>query len=151
MSKQETLERISKPSEMIEFYLVDADGTGNVFETDQAVADTPTLTLTTDDPRVSKFEIMDITFYMNQTNAVTYELMLLEGAVADDVTSLSKLVWTSGAAMADVTRYVRVNNEDELPKIVELDDEGLLYYMLDWSGAPGNTPGFVRVRGRKLA
>ena len=151
MGLTEILERIAKASEMVEFYLVDADGTGNVFESVDLITDTPSTTLTTDDPRVKHFEIIDIIFMMNPTAAETPEIVLLEGAIADDVTSLSKIVWTSGAGMVDSTRYIRSNNEDELPKIVNLDDEGLLYYLMIWTGAPGNTPGYIRVRGRKLA
>lgn len=151
MSMTEILERIAKSSEMIEFYVVDADGTGNDFETEQVITDQPTLTLTCDDPNVSRFEIIDIIFMVNPTNVETPEILLFEGAVADDVESLSKIVWTSGAGIVDFTRYIRTNNEDELPKIVDLDDEGLLYYMTIWTGAPGNTPAYMRVRGRKLA
>ena len=145
------LEKIAKPSEMIEFYLVDVDGTGNDFETEGVITATPDLTLSCDDPRISRFLMEDILFYMNPTAAETPEILLFEGAVANDVESLSKRVWTSGAGMVDSVLYQRCNNEDELPKIVDLDNEGLLYYMMMWTGAPGNTPGFIRVRGRKLA
>jgi len=145
------LEKIAKPSEMVEFYLVDVDGTGNVFETEGLITAIPDLTLTTDDPRVIRFEITDIIFYMNPTAAETYEILLFEGAFAGDVKSLAQIVWRSGAAMVDSTPYIRTNNEDELPKIVELATEGLLYYMMLWTGAPGNTPGYIKVRGRKLA
>ena len=145
------LEKIAKRGEMVEFYLVDVDGTGNVFETEGVITAIPDLLLTTDDKRVHRFEITDIIFYMNPTAAETYEILLFEGAFAGDVKSLAQIVWRSGAAMVDSTPYIRTNNEDELPKIVELATEGLLYYMMIWTGAPGNTPGYVKVRGRKLA
>ena len=64
--------------------------------------------------------------------------------------SEAKIVWTSGAGMVDSTRYVRTNNEDELPKIVNLAEAGKLYYMMIWTGAPGNTPGYIKVKGRKM-
>jgi len=145
------LEKIAKRGEMVEFYLVDVDGTGNVFETEGVITAIPDLLLTTDDKRVHRFEITDIIFYMNPTAAETYEILLFEGAFAGDVKSLAQIVWRSGAAMVDSTPYIRTNNEDELPKIVELSNEGLLYYMMLWTGAPGNTPGYIKVRGRKLA
>ena len=151
MGLTETLDNIAKPSEMVEFYLIDADGTADLFETEQVITDTPTETLITDDPRVKRFEIFDIIFMVNPTAAETPEIILFEGAVDDDVTSLSKIVWTSGAGMVDSTRYIRSNNEDELPKIVNLDDEGVFYIMTIWTGTPGNTPGYFRARGRKLA
>jgi len=150
MNPHLALELIARQNQMVEFSLVDADGTGNKFETEQAITDTPTLLLTPSDPYCKRFEITEIMFYMNPANAVTPEILLFEDAVADNVTSLSKIVWTSGAGMVDSTRYVRTNNEDELPKIVNLAAAGKLYYMMIWTGAPGNTPGYIKVKGRKM-
>jgi hypothetical protein len=44
---------------------------------------------------------------------------------------------------AEVAQY-------KLPRLVELATPGKLYFMLDWSGAPGVTPGFIKIRGRFL-
>ena len=130
--------------------IVDPAGTLNAFETDKLITDIPTQYIQLD-PAVRAFTLNSVRYLMTPTAAETYELILLKGASLDDIESLSNLVWRSGAAMASGTPYKRCNNEDELPKIVDLDDEGLFYYMMMWTGAPGNTPGFIRVRGRKLA
>jgi len=147
--------------------LFDLAGTLNVFETDQALGDTPTLYLTITTPTgmpVKRFLLEEVCYYMNQTNAVTYQLLLLEAASADDVEQLQDLVFFSPAAQADSICY-KYNNlgycsdvasttaetiQYKLPVVVELTTANKLYYMLDWSGAPGDTPGFIKIRGRLL-
>lgn len=131
--------------------IIDGDGTDNVFETSQAITDLATLYFELD-KQVEIFELSEIRYYMNPTNAVTYQLYLLEGPHADDVTQLSKVVHDSGAAQAKGTLYPKVPGQtDKLPRICKLDTPGRLYYLLDWSAAPGNTPGLINIRGRRLA
>ena len=140
-------------------------GAENYFETDQALTDTPTLWIpvtTSIGVPVKKFLLQEVQFYMNQTNGVTYQLRLFEASNADDVEQLTDQVFWSPAAQADVTyyRYSEKGYEGgsgtaevaqyKLPRIVELEDAGKLYYMIDWSGAPGNTPGFIKVKGHLL-
>jgi hypothetical protein len=147
--------------------LFDLAGTLNVFETDQALGDTPTLYLTITTPTnilVRRFLLEEVCYYMNPTAAVTYQLFLLEAASADNVEQLQDLVFFSPAAQADSVCY-KYNNlgycadvasttaevlQYKLPCVVELTDPGKLYYMLDWSGAPGDTLGFIKIRGRLL-
>lgn len=147
--------------------LFDLAGTDNVFETDQALGDTPTLFLTITAPTgipVKRFLLEEVCYYMDPTNGVTYQLLLLEAATADNVEQLQDLVFFSPAAQADAVCY-KYNNlgycadvasttaevlQYKLPVIVELTDANKLYYMLDWSGAPGDTKGFIKVRGRLL-
>ena len=144
---------------------LDLAGTSNYFETDQALTDTPTLTITlstsTGDP-VTKFLLEDVQYVMNPTNAVTYQLYLLEDATADDVQQTTDIAFWSPAAQADAVNY-RYNSagyqaatgtaevaQYKLPRIVELATPNTLYYMIDWSGAPGDTTGFIKIRGRAL-
>ncbi len=147
--------------------LFDLAGTLNVFETDQPITTTPTLYIPMSTPTnilVRRFLLEEVCYYMNPTNAVTYQLLLLEAASVDDVEQLQDLVFFSPAAQADSVAY-RYNNlgycadvasttaevlQYKLPVVVELTDPNKLYYMLDWSGAPGDTPGFIKIRGRLL-
>ena len=143
------------------------DGTGDEFETDQAITTTPTkyLTLSTETGEdVHRFLLEEVRYYMNQTNAVTYQIWLLEAANADDVEQQSDVVFFTPAAQADSTGYkytaagygasiggaTAEAAQYKLPAIVELEDANKLYYMVDWSGAPGDTPGFLKIRGRLL-
>lgn len=144
---------------------LDLAGTSNYFETDQALTDTPTLYMavstSTGEP-VKKFLLEDVQYMMNPTNAVTYQLYLLEDATADDVQQTTDVAFWSPAAQADSVNY-RYNSagyqaatgtaevaQYKLPRIVELATAGKLYYMVDWSGAPADTAGFIKIRGRLL-
>jgi len=151
MTETAILEKIAKPSEMICFHLLDTAGAGDYFETDQLVTDEPTKSIRCNMRPFTRFLLKDISYYMLPDNAVTYKLALFSGAEAVDLSSFSKLAYESPAAQAKDTLYHRCNNEDTLPRIIILDTPGRLYYSLDWSGAPGNCPGFIRVRGIKLA
>ena len=145
---------------------LDYDGTANVFETDQAITDTATLTIDVScnlSGKIipSRFWVDEVRYYMDQTNAVTYTLYLLEGPTADDVTQHSDVFFESPAAQADVTEYVwrpgglgtfpnLATADNTLPCIVDLHTSGKIYYILDWSGAPGDTPGYIKIKGRLL-
>jgi hypothetical protein len=145
---------------------LDAAGTSNYFETDDdnPLTSIPTLAIDLScksNVTITRFLLESLDYYMNQTAAVTYTLYLFEGASADDVTHLSELVFQSPAAQADVTLYWYRNGysgtpdtiatlDASLPKVVKLSVPNKLYYTINWSGAPGNTPGFITVRGRLL-
>lgn len=145
--------------------LVTLTGDPIYFETDQAITDTPTLYLDVKDaqgrrPRAMLLE--EVSYYMNQTGAVTYQLRLLQAATADDVDTLTDIVFWSPTAQADSVYYsyhatgyqATISTAEvaqyKLPRVVNFETAGRLYYMLDWSGAPGTTPGFIKVRGRFL-
>jgi len=146
---------------------LDADGTGNYFETDDDNPTTSTPTLTIDvtsnvlGAAVNRFELTSLRYYLNPTNAVTYTLYLFEKNSADDTTHLSELVFQSPAAQADSTLYwyrigasgtpdTIATADNTLPVIVNLGTTGKLYYTINWSGAPANTPGFIKLRGNLL-
>ena len=151
MSLTGLLERVAKRGEMVEGILLDPAGLLNYFETDQIITDTPTLFFELTDPTIKKFLLTEIIYYMLPDNAVTYALNLFTGNEAVDTTSFSKMIYEGPAAQAKGTLYIRCNNEDMLPREVDLDEEGIVWYSLDWSAAPGNCPGFIRLRGKKLA
>jgi len=144
--------------------LVDTDGTGNYFETDQALGDTPTLSIPltcSSNVKINKFLLESINYYMNPTAAVTYTLYLFENASADNVQNLADLVFQTQAAQADSIIYwyragaygtpPGIGTVDfTIPSVVSLGVPNKMYYLLDWTGAPGNTPGFLTVRGRLL-
>ena len=144
------LELIARANQMVEAELIDEDGTDNVFETDQVITDTPTLYITLDDPKCKRFLLEEVTWMMNPTAVETYQLVLFEEANADNVISLSKIVFDSGALLVDSQAYMSAMGQGKLPRIVDLTIPGRLYYMLLWTGAPGDTPGYVKVRGRKM-
>ena len=127
----------------------DFDGADNLFETDQPLETTPTLTITLS-PECGKFELCEVSHYMNPANAVTYQLYLFEDASADNVQTRHDMIYNSGANMAKGTIYKEMPNQDQLPAIVNCATPGTIYYMIDWSAAPGNTPGYIVVRGKML-
>ena len=145
-------------------YKEDYAGTLNYFETSQALGDTPTLYIpcvTNIGMPVYSFEITSLRFYMNPTAAETYTLYLFEKASADNTENLSDIVFQSAAALVDSTQYIYHDSgsgswpglttvDFTLPQTVHLAEEGKLYYMLTWTGAPGNTPGFIKVHGRLM-
>ena len=144
---------------------LDYDGTLNYFETSQDIANAATLTidvtssLTGFKPR--RFWIDEWRYYMNPTAGETYTLFILEGSSADAVTQHSKIVLETPAAQVDSTEYIArhvgkgsfpdPNTVDaQLPCICALDTVGKLYYIITWTGAPGDTPGYIKVKGRLL-
>ena len=124
-------------------------GALNSFEDVELITATPANYILLD-PTVRAFTLNSVRWLFNPTAAETYELVLLKGAAADDTENYSNIVWRSGAALVDSTLYRRCNHEDELPIDVLLDTPGKLYYLTVWTGAPGNTPGFVEVDGIEL-
>ncbi len=138
----------------------DYAGTSNFFTTDQAFGTTPTLTITLSctQPNVDikKFRLEEVHYQLDPTNAVTYQLYLLEATNADDYESGSDVVFESASSQADNTRYIHVQGgfgttaSYKLPRIVELETAGTLYYMIDWSAAPSSTKGYIKVKGTLL-
>ena len=131
----------------------DFAGTSDFFETDQAITDTPTLTFTLatkDGDTVERCLITDVSVYLKPTNSVTYELYLFEDADADNVESLSHLVFDTGAAKASDIVYKYNRASGKTPFYCNLGTSNTLYYLINWSGAPGDTLGYIRVRGELI-
>lgn len=139
---------------------VDTAGTIDLFETDHAVTDTPTEFILLSKP-VRKFELQEVRVYLNPTEAQTPELMLFEKDIADNDRSAARLAWRSGAALVDSATYVSVGNKTStgaatqahahpLPVVLNLDVPGKVWYNIDWSAAPGDTKGAIRLLGREV-
>lgn len=137
--------------------VIDTDGSAEYFEGklgggaggSDALGDTPVGYVQLYPTTVTKFLLESVRYYANPTNAVTYELYLFEQASANDVQNLADLVFDSGAVQVDSTPYIAVN-VNKLPIPINLVDVGKLYYLVDWTGDPGTTPGYLEIRGRKL-
>ena len=140
-------EIIARGNQLVEFDLTDPAGLLSYFETEGVITDTPTLFADLSKENISHFVLEELEYYLNPTNAETFRLILFEAASADDLTSLSNIVFDSGALQADSTLYTFTNHEDIMPRLVKLGVCGRIYYMTIWTAAPGNTPGFVRGRG----
>jgi hypothetical protein len=93
---------------------------------------------------------------LNPTNAVTYVLEVYQdnsGAVntyelrSDRLFSSADNGINDVAAAADDTPYAWVS----INKPFRLRDVGDFHYLTDWSGAPGNTTGYLVLGGRRLS
>jgi len=134
---------------MITGELLDADGSDTAFETDKAIGATPTQYITLDQ-EVEYFELTEVRWYMNPTNGVTYQLYLLEAAIADNVTSLGRILFDSGAGQVKGEPYIEPEGYGKLPVKCKLAVAGRISILQDWSGAPSTTPGYIKVRGRQV-
>ena len=134
---------------------IEETGTAATFKTDQVfMTNQPTLYLPLLGSTTQKMRINTIRFYLNPANAVTYQLYLLEddtdpGGVEPEL-ARSDMIYDSGAGMVKGTEYFVIAG-GTLPIEVHLGDTAKLYYMIDWSAAPGDTTGFIIATGDKLA
>jgi len=150
MTVRQRLNRLYVP---IIFRLVDEDGTGNKFETDQPLSSaTPSLsiTATTVNFPIKHFVLEEVRYYFAATNSVTFELYLLEKAESSAVARRSYVGFDSGSGKLRDTMYLSSGEGWKLPVVMNLDEENKIYYMIDWSGAPGNTPGYIVAKGWAL-
>lgn len=129
-------------------YKLDEDGTGNYFETSQTKTDTPTLYL--DNIIASKRlgslvsgHIQRIHYRLKPTGAVTYTLRIWEQALAPDYASNSNMLYESPTLQASDTDY----DKAELNIPFHCANNSGLLYSIEWSGAEGNTMGFIEVSG----
>ena len=141
--------------------LIDEAGTADLFETDHAVTDTPTqrILLSRD---CKRFELTELKYYMDVTNAVTGNLLLYEKAEANDVLSQMHLCYNSADGLGDATPYIASTNahlangaaildhDTLLPQIFDLERPGQVWFNQDWSGAPGDTKGYIVLIGKEL-
>lgn len=126
-------------------------GTPGYFETDQAMGTEPTLSFV-GAPAVLNILIHTIKWQITPANAVTYQLYLLERASANDEQQEADIIFDSGAGMVSGTVYVQVagGSPAKLPIMANLETAGTIYYMVDWSAAPGNSSGYIRIYGEVL-
>ena len=124
---------------------LDEDGSGNKFETSQSKTDTPTLCLSTTQipKRLRGGKITRIQYRLKPTNAVTFILRLWRSSSVPDYECNQYLLYESPPLQASDEDYDRV--DQNIP--FRLYYPGKLYYSIEWSGAPGNTCGFITVTG----
>ena len=125
---------------------LDEAGTLNYFETDQAETDTPTLTIKTAPSKVKKGRIRRVHYRLNPTNAVTYDLYIFMASKAGNYESEAMKVFDSNDVIADSADDAEYDGQ-LLDVPFYLEDDGLFYYIINWSGAPGNTTGYIVVEG----
>jgi hypothetical protein len=127
------------------------------FQTDHPFTDTPTQSIVLDRD-CKRFRLEQVKFYMIPTAAETYQLFLYASNKADNVLSALNCIFGSPAAMAGSTLYIANGSRmvtpgtnyltaTPLPIISDLEYPGILFYNIDWSGAPGATTGFIEVVG----
>jgi hypothetical protein len=141
---------VLRPKSLFIFFKLDEDGTANYFETSQTKTDTPTLLVDThrSHPTMKSGVIHRIHYRLNPTNAVTYTLRLWRRAVANNYANNISLLYESPPLQADDTDYDRA----ELMIPFECcDGPGILYFSIEWTGAPGVTLGFIDVSGEKIS
>jgi len=104
-------------------------------------------------PLVTNILIHTIKYQFTPTAAETYQLYLLEGATAEAEQQEAEVIFDSGALQAAGVPYVWVAGgaPAELPVMARLTAAGLIWFKIDWTGAPGNTYGYIRVYGVVLA
>lgn len=122
-------------------YIV-ASAAGGDLETDELMTATATRALACVPGWVKRGKITRISYLLNVTGAVTYQLAIIEGSSADDMIQQSREIYRSAAGLADNTKY-----DDYSERAFMLDTAGVFYYIIDYSGAPGNTTGFIVVEG----
>jgi len=127
-------------------------GADNLFEADQPLGTEPTLFFV-GVPAVPHIMIHTIKHQFTPTAAETYQLYLLEAATAEDEQSEAEIIFDSGAGMVGGTMYIQVTGgaPARLPVMARLTDPGMIWYLVDWSGPPGDTDGYIRVYGEALA
>jgi hypothetical protein len=149
MGHQSSSDGIWEKGSIFTYHKLDEDGTGNFFETSQSKTDTPTLLVDTfkSHPQMKTGKILRIHFRMKPTNvAETYTLRLWRAALGPDYASNACMLYESAPLRADDVDY----DIGELNIPFWLYTPGFLYYSIEWTGAPGNTSGFIEVTGEAV-
>lgn len=129
------------------------DSTDDDFEDDEVLGDGVAAThwITLTPPDVTAIQLQRVNYMMNPTNAVTYQLHLLEDRPEVAIEESECVIHSSAAAQADSTYYFHAGTTHGLPQDCRLVEPGRIFFKLDWSGAPGATTGVITLRGRILS
>jgi len=129
------------------------DSTDDDFEDDEALGSAVAATHYIDimPAWATAVQLQRVNYMMNPTNAVTYQLHLLEDNPAAAIDESECVIHSSAAARADSTYYYVAGDANGLPQDCRLVEPGRIYFKLDWSGAPGATTGVIAIRGRVLS
>jgi hypothetical protein len=90
-------------------------------------------------------KINRIHYRLNPTNAATFTLRIWSSNDALDYWSNFQMLYESPALQVDDTDYI----EEDLDIPFHLNVGGLMFVSIQWTAAPGVTPGFVEVSGEK--
>jgi hypothetical protein len=129
---------------------LDEDGALNVFETSQAKIVLPTFMVDTfmNPADLKEGIMMKVKVRMNPTNAATYTLRLWESAVNGAVTpymqEMACIYEMDFPGLDDIAYTIMM----ERP--FGLYIPGQLWYSIEWSAAPGNTPGCILIQGELI-
>ena len=92
--------------------------------------------------------ITNIHFKLVPTNAVTYNLYLYQNSGGAGVQVESNKFFDSvseiGANIVGNVEYLR-----EVDRTVYIEFPGYVWYIIDWSAAPGDTTGYIEVCGER--
>jgi len=125
------------------------DTSGTEFETEHDIDDLSDQYIQLD-LAVEKFELTEVIYMVNPTNAETYRLMLFDGPHASDIVAEAHMLFDSDFLQVDSQRYHETEGGIKLPVICNLKEDGRVYYNTGWTGAPGNTPGYIIIKGYAL-
>jgi len=126
-------------------------GVPGYFETEQVWGTLPTLSFV-GAPAVLHIRIHTIKHQITPDGAQTYKLWLLERASDNDEQSESDIIYASEDAVTagEIVCVVPGGSPAKLPIDVKLGTAGTIYYIIDWSAAPGNSSGYIKVYGEVL-
>ena len=119
--------------------------------TSYAETDTPVQLLTANDDceHLREGKITRVKLRLNCANAVTYTVRIWRRASAGNYQSDSDLLYVSSdnlpAALVDDTAY----DDKDLNIDFSLEEKGKMYFGVEWSGAPGNTEGYIMAIGER--
>ena len=119
--------------------------------TSYAETDTPVqlLTANEDCENLREGKISRVKIRLNTTNAVTFKVRIWRRASAGNYQSDSDLLYFSGdnlsANLADDIPY----DDKDLDIDLSLEEKGKMYFGVEWSGAPGNTEGYIMAIGER--
>lgn len=129
------------------YALLDEDGALNIFETSQIKTVLPTFMFNqgTEPADLKEGILTKIKVRLNPTNAVTYTLRLWEAAINGAVTpylqELACIYEMDFPGIATIPYTIVLNRP------FALGIAGQIWYSIEWSAAPGNTPGAIDLQG----
>ena len=103
-------------------------------------------------PQAHFVRITNIHWRLNPANAVTYDLYLyatIDGAVNTYQLESDKFFDSEREVVADCADDVEYLYECD--RVTHLCNGGLIYYVINWSAAPGDTTGYIEVCGERDA
>lgn len=117
-------------------------GTVAALETDKSKTDTPTQSFVALAPPFKKGIIKEISYRIVPTAGETYTFMVFEAAAAGNMESNSRMLYESAALRTSGADY---KVPCEIP--FNLATAKTFPYATDWTGAPGNSYGYLKISG----